>query len=78
MALMLTSMSDHKDTNKVRETSVNLYENNQNEFNFKVRTIVPTNIHPIQPRDTQVCNCDEIGFDPNGKQKKVVCTYTLF
>ena len=32
----------------------------------------------IHPRPSQVCNCDDIGFDPNWSWIKVVCTYNLF
>ena len=71
-------MSDHKDINKVSETTVNSHENHQNEFHFQVRTIFPTDLHQIKPRAIQVWNCDEIGFDPNSKWHKVVCTYKLF
>ena len=78
MALLLTIMSDHEDMNKVSETKVNSHENRQNEFPFRVRMIVPPDLHQIQSRATQVWNCDEIGFDPNGKWRKVVCTYELF
>ena len=66
-ALLLTSMSDHEDINKVRKTTVNSHKNHQNEFPLQVRTIVPPELHKIQPRATQVWNCDEIGLDPNGK-----------
>ena len=57
-ALLLTSMSDHKYMNKFNKTTVNPYENNQNEFPFQVRKIVPTDLHHIQLRVTQVWNCD--------------------
>ena len=77
-ALLLTIMSDHKDMNKVSKTTVNSHDNHQNEFLSQVRTIVPTDLHKIQPRATQVCNCDEIGFEPNSKWHKVVCNYNLF
>ena len=40
--------------------------------------IVPPDLHQIQPRATQLWNCDEIGLDPNGKWHKVVCTYKFF
>ena len=70
-ALLLTSMSYHKDINKVSETTVNSHNN----FHIK---IVPPKIHQIQPRATQVWNCDETGFDPIGKWRKVVCTYKYF
>ena len=63
---------------KVRKKTVNSHENHQNEFTFQVRTIVPTDLHQIQPRATQVWNFDKIGFDPNGKWNKVVCNYKLF
>ena len=39
---------------------------------------VPPDLHQIQPTATQVWNCDEIGFDPNSKWQKVVCTYKFF
>ena len=75
---MLTSMSYRKDMNKVSETTVNSYDNHQNKVPFQVRTIVPPELHQIQLRTTQVMNCDEIGFDPNVKWKKVVFTYKFF
>ena len=71
-------MSDHKDMSKVSKKTVNSHDNNHNTFNFQVRTIVPPKLHQIQPRATQVWNCDEIWFDPNGKWRKVVRTYKLF
>ena len=37
--------------------------------------VIPKDLAEIQPRDSQVWNCDEIGLDPNGKWTKVVCTY---
>ena len=77
-ALVLTRMSDHKYMNKISETTVNSHENKHNKFSFQVRTIAPPDLHQIQPRATQVWNCDEIGFDPNGKWRKVVCTYKYF
>ena len=77
-ALILTSVSYQKEMNKVSETTVNSHINNHNKFPFHLRMIVPPNLRQIQPRATQVRNCDEIGFDPNGKWHKVVCTYKLF
>ena len=77
-SFLITSVSDHKEMNKVSKTTVNLHANHQNEFTFQLRTILPTNIHQIQPRSTQVCNCDEIGFEPNGKYHKFLCAYKFF
>ena len=70
-ALLLTRISDHEDINNVRKKTVNSHDNHH-------RKIVPPDLHQIQPRATQVWNCDEIGFDPNGKWCKVVCTYKYF
>ena len=39
---------------------------------------VPKDLKEIQPRPSQVCNCDEIGFDPNVSWIRVVCTYKFF
>ena len=39
---------------------------------------IPSDLNDIQPQETQVRNCDEIGFDPNGKWKKFICTYKFF
>jgi len=36
---------------------------------------LPPDLEKIQPRPSQVWNCDEIGIDPNGKWTKIVCTY---
>ena len=35
---------------------------------------IPSELIEIQPRSTQVWNCDKIGFDPNGIRNKVICT----
>ena len=48
VALLLTSMSDIKDTNKVRKTTVNSHENHQNYYNFQLRTIGPPDLHQGQ------------------------------
>ena len=40
--------------------------------------IIPSDLNDIQPRATQVWNCDEVGFDPNGRWSKVICTYKFF
>ena len=40
--------------------------------------IIPSDLSDIQPRATQVCNWDEVGFGPNVIWNKVICTYKLF
>ena len=39
---------------------------------------IPSELNDIQPRATQLWNCDEYGFDTNGKLNMLVCTYKLF
>ena len=36
---------------------------------------IPSDLTYIQPRATQVWNCDEIEFDTNGVRNKVICNY---
>ena len=45
---------------------------------FLKKMIIPYDLNDIQTRATQVWNCDEIGFYPNGRWNKVICTYNLF
>ena len=40
--------------------------------------IIPSDLNDIQPRATQVWNCDEIWFYPNGSCEKLICIYKLF
>ena len=64
-ALLLTSISDHKDINKVSKTTVNSHENNH-------RTIFPPDLHQIQPRATQVFFKIIVYFDRIVSNKKVL------
>ena len=77
-ALLLTIMSYYEDINKFSETKVTSHENHHNEYPFQVWTFSPPDLHQIQERATKVWNCDEIWLDPNGKWRKVVCTYKYF
>ena len=45
---------------------------------FLQKMIIPSDLNDIQPRDTQIWNCDEIGFDTNVRCNKVICNYKLF
>ena len=38
---------------------------------------IPYDLNGIQPRATWVWNCDEIGFDPNGRWNKAIFTYNF-
>ena len=74
-AILLASMSEHGQSNKVNEDSRYNVENNQP---FLQKMNIPSDLNDIQPRATQVWNCGEIGFDPNRRWNKVICTYKLF
>ena len=76
--LLITKVSYHEDINKVIETTVNSHEKHQNKIPLQTRTIVPPDLHHIQPRATQVWNCDKIVLEPKGKWHKVGCTYKYF
>ena len=39
--------------------------------------IISSELNDIQPRSTPVWNCDQIGFDPNGRRNKVICNCKL-
>ena len=39
---------------------------------------IPYDLNDIQPRANHIWNCDEIGFDTNGRWNKAIFTYTLF
>ena len=76
--MVLTSVPEHKEANKVNKELKDLWYNDENNQPFLQKIIIPSDLNDIQPRDTQVWNCDEIGFNPNGRWKKVIYTYKLF
>ena len=53
-------------------------ENNETNKPFLQTMIIPSELNDIQPKSTQVCNCNEIGFDINGIWINVSCTYKFF
>ena len=72
--MLLTSMSEHKESNKVDKELKDSHDNYDNNQLILQKIIIPYDLNDIQPRATQVCNCDEVGFDPNGRWIKVICT----
>ena len=65
--MLLTSMSEHEESNKVnKELKYSRDNDDKNQPSLKIM-IIPYDINDIQPRATQLCNCDEIGFDTNGR-----------
>ena len=45
---------------------------------FLKKLNIPSNLNYIQPLSTNVWNCDEIGFDPNGHWNEFIYTYKCF
>ena len=60
--MVLISMSEHEEANKVTEELKDSCDNDENNQPFLQKMTIPSDLNDIQPRSTQVCNCDEIGF----------------
>ena len=71
----MLEQEESKKVNKELEDSRDNYDINQPILQ---KTIIPYDLNDIQPRATQVCNCDKVRFDPNGRWRKVIFTYKLF
>ena len=77
-AMILTSVSEHEEAKKVnKELEDSRDKDDKNQPIFQ-KMIIPSDINDIQPRATQVWNCDEVGFYSNGRWSKVIFTYKLF
>ena len=73
-SILLTSMVEHeqdKKQNEKVEDSQNKAENNQPLLQ---NINIPSDINDIQPRATQVWNCDELGLHTNGRWNKAICS----
>ena len=71
-------MSEHEESNKVNKELKYSCDNDENNQPLLKIIIIPSDINDIQPRATQLWNCNEVGFDPNGMWHKVICAYKLF
>ena len=56
--MLLTSMSEHKESNKVNEELEDSCDNYDNNQPILQENIIPSNINDIQPISTQVWNCN--------------------
>ena len=77
-AMVLTSTTEHEEDNKVNKKIKDSRNNDENNQPLLQKMIIQFDLNEIQPRTTQVFNCDEIGSDPNRKWNKVICTYKFF
>ena len=71
-------MPEQEEDNKLNKEPEYLWDNDKNNKPFLKKMIIPSDLNDIQPRATQVWNCDEIGFDPNVRCNKGICTYKFF
>ena len=76
--MLLTRMSDHQKDKKVNKNIKESQDKTENNQPLLQNMNIPSKLNDIQPSATQVWNCDEIGFNPNGRRNKVICTYKLF
>ena len=77
-ALLITSMSENKESNKVNEELKYSRDNDDGNQPILKKKIIPSDLNDIQPRATQIWRCDEVGFDPNKIWIKVIYTYKFF
>ena len=76
--MLLTSISEYKEAKKVNEELEESCDNYDNNQPILQENIIPSNINDIQPRATQVWNCNSFGFVPNVRWINIICTYKLF
>ena len=76
--MLLTNMSEHEESKKVNEELKDSGKNDDNNQPILLNIIIPSDLNDIQPRATNVWNCDEFGFDTNRRWTKVICPYKLF
>ena len=76
--MLLTSISEHEEANKVNKELKDSRDNDDNNLSILQKMIIPSELNYIQPIATQVGNCNEVRFDTNRRWSKVVCTYKFF
>ena len=76
--MIIESTSEHRQARKVNKELEDSRDNAENNQPFLQNMNIPFDLNDIQPRATQVWNCDEIWFYPNGRWNKVICTYKFF
>ena len=63
--MLLTSMSEHGEANKVNKELKDSGDNDDNNQAILLNIIIPSDPNDIQPRAAHVWNCNEFGFDTN-------------
>ena len=76
--MLLTSMSKPEEAKKLNEELEDSRDNDDKNQPILQKNIIPSDLNDIQPRATQLWNCNEVGLDPNGRCSKAVCTYKFF
>ena len=72
--MLLTRMLYHNIFNIENKKIEGLWDKTKIINIFLQNMNTPSDLNEMQPRATHLWNCDEIGFDPNGRWKKGVCT----
>ena len=63
--MLLTSMSEYKESNKVNEELEDSCDNYDNNQPILQENVIPSDLNDIRPSATQVWNCNSFGFVPN-------------
>ena len=62
--MLLTNMSEHEKANNVNKELEDSRDKDDNNKPILKKMIIPYDLNDIQPRASQVCNCNEVGFFP--------------
>ena len=65
--MLITRMSENNQSNKVNKKPKDARDDTEKKQPFLKKINIPSDLNDNQPRSTQVWDCDEIGFDPNGR-----------
>ena len=76
--MLITSTSENIQANRQNIKVEYSWDKSENNQPLLQKMNTPFDLNNIQPRSMQAWNCDETGFDTNGKWNKVICTYNFF
>ena len=71
-------MLEREQDNKVNKELDDSQYNAEKNQPFLKNINIPSCLNDIQPRATNICNCDEIFFDTKVRCNKVIFTHKIF
>ena len=77
-SVILTSMSEHEQSNKVNKELEDSQDNDEYNQPFLQNMNIPSDLNDIQPIANHIWNFDEIGFDTNVRWNVLIFTCELF